>query len=118
MNQDKALKKVLTRKTGGLPPGFDKRVMEQVLLEAKRKIQLNYFRSLGLVAFVSLSMVAGTAYVLYHYTSFNFFDFLSGLKMPDMSSPMFVFYFYIAFLILILLGLDTYIRNWRNKTEE
>lgn len=118
MNQDKALKKALTRKTNGLPPGFDKRVMEQVMLEAKRKMQLNYFWSLGLVTFVSLSMVVGTVYVLYHYTSFNFFDSLSGIRMPSMSGSMYVFYFYIAFLILILLGLDTYIRNWKNKTEK
>ena len=119
MNPDKALKKALTRKVSDLTYGFHNKVMDQVLLEAKRENRQNYFWSLCLVALVSIFMVAGTIYVLYQYASFNFFAFLSGIKFPGLSDTTFdfYFYFYISFLILILLGLDIFIRKWKHKTK-
>lgn len=106
MNKDNALRKVLIRKTGDLPFGFEKRVMDKIMLEAEKKSRRNYYLSLGLVSAVSLAMIVGTFYLLNRYFSFNILELLSGVRLHSEASPLFTFCFYIAFLILVLLGLD------------
>jgi polyferredoxin len=118
MDQDKALKKALTRKSGDLPYGFENRVMKQIMLEDKKQRQNSYYRSLALVAFVSLVMVAGTGYVLYMFTSFNLLSFLSEIRIPSVSGTMLGFYFYIATIVLILLGIDNIFRRRKKNIEE
>lgn len=120
MKKDNALRKALTRNKMELPYGFENRVMRQILLEVDRKSRLSYHRALGLVAFVSLALIAGLLVVLNLYFNINMLDVLAGLRMPavdsisivnDQSRPIFAFSIYIGVLMLFLLGMDHLFRN-------
>lgn len=120
MKTDNALKKVLLRRTDELPYGFDDRVMRQIMLEAERKGRASYYRALGLVALVSMVLVAGMLYVLNAYFGINVLDLFAGLRMPTLeSSPivndqtrsLFAFSIYIGVLMLFLLGMDHLFRR-------
>jgi hypothetical protein len=128
MNTDKALQKVLRRKSDELPFGFDDKVMRQILLEAERKGRLTYYRSLGLVSFVSMALIVGTLYVLYTYFNFNFLDLFAGIHLSVMENPsspvanelrpVVAFSVYIALLMLFLLGMDYFFRKRIGKTKK
>jgi len=124
MNQDNALREALHRRTGDLPYGFDRKLMERILLEAERKSRKSYYRSLGLVSAVALALIGGAMYALYHFFSFNMFSFfaslpeyLSGINLQSGSGLAFSFYTYIALLVLILLGIDNRLRRRLKKGE-
>lgn len=114
MNKDKALIKTLIRKTDNLPEGFEEQVMNRILLETGRKDRRNYYLSLILVSVVSLGMIGGTLYVLDHFFSFNILSLFSGFHMKY--DPLYKYCFYIAFLVLVLLGLDYKFRQIMKKT--
>jgi len=115
MKKDNAIRKVLIRKTGDLPYGFDKRVMDKILLEAENKSHRNYYLSLGSVSFVSLIMIVGAFYSLNRYFSFNVLDFISSIHIMPENSPLWTFCCFIAVIILILLGLDYKFRQFMMK---
>jgi len=119
MKQDNALKKVLdAREKGDLPYDFERRLMNRVMLEAIRKRRRINILAFSLVSAMSLILIAGTALLFDYYFQVD----LSTLENPIPFSPesyeMFGFYFYIAFLVLILLLMDAFIRKWKHKAEE
>lgn len=114
MNQDKALRKALIRKTDELPYGFDKRVMDRILLEAKKKSRREYYFTLSLVCFMSLAMMGGALFALYYYFSFNILHLFSGIRIPLEYNPLYGC-MYIATLMLALLGLDHLFRQMVKK---
>jgi hypothetical protein len=115
MNSDKALKKALIRKTGGLPYGFEDRVMKQVMLEARKRGRRVYYQSLALVSAVSLAIIGGSFYALNAFFSFNILHLFSGIHLSGEARSLFGFCFYIALLVLILLGLDFKFRQMVEK---
>jgi len=126
MKTDKALIKALKRNATELPYSFENRVMHQILFEAERKGRLSYYRSLGLVSFVSLVLIAGMLYMLHAYFNINFLDVFARFKfsnveiatvLTDQTRPIFAFSIYIGLLMLFLLGMDHLFRRrfQRNK---
>jgi len=115
MNKDNALRKVLIRKTGDLPFGFEKRVMDKIMLEAEKKSKRDYYLSLGLVSAVSLIILVGTFYLLNLFFSFNILELFSQINLMPENSPLLVFSCYIGGLILILLGIDLKFHQIFNK---
>lgn len=120
MKTDKALKNSLLRKSDELPYGFEDRVMRQIMLEVERQGRISYYRALGLVAFVSLALIAGLLYVLNAYFGFNFLDLFTNIRIPSLDSapvftnqtrPIFAFSIYIGILLLFLLGMDSFFRQ-------
>ncbi len=127
MKTDKALKNILLRKSDELPYGFEDRVMRQIMLEVERHGRISYYRALGLVAFVSLALIAGLLYVLNAYFGFNFLDLFTNIRMPSLDSasiftnqtrPIFAFSIYIGILMLFLLGMDSFFRKRFRKSRK
>lgn len=126
MKTDKALHKALSRSRNELPFGFENRVMRQIMLEAERKGRLSYYRALALVAFVSLVLIAGLLYVLSTYFNINILNLFAGIQLPSMDSPtilsdqtrpIIAFSIYIGMLMLFLLGMDSFFRQWFRKNK-
>jgi hypothetical protein len=120
MKTNNALKKVLLHRTEELPYGFNDRVMRQIMLEAERKGRASYYRALGLVALVSMLLIAGLIYVLNTYFGINVLDLFAGLRMPsletipvvnDQTRAIIAFSIYIGVLMLFLLGMDHLFRQ-------
>ena len=116
MNKDKALIKTLGRRSDELSGSFEERVMTRILLEAEKKSRRNYFLSLLLVGVVSLAMIAGAFFIFIHFFSFNILDLFSNMRIPFEYNPLYTYCFYIAFLVLVLLGLDHKFRKIMKKT--
>lgn len=127
MKTDKALISALKHKIDELPYGFDDRVMQHIMLEAERQGRMSYYRSLGLVSFVSLALIAGVLYVLNAYFGFNFLDLFARIELPSLESasimtdqtrPILAFSIYIAILMLFLLGMDQLFRRRIGKSKK
>ncbi len=116
MNKDKALIKTLNRHSDELPVGFEERLMSRIVLEAEKKSRRDYVLSLLLVGAVSLAMIAGAVFVFVYYFSFDIRDLFSGIRIRFEYSSLYTYCFYIAFLVLVLLGLDYKFRKIMKKT--
>ena len=118
MNQDNALKKILeAREKEDLPYDFESRLMKKIMLEAKKKKRRSTVFNLCLVSFVSLSMMVSTYLILKYYLWIDLSLPKNPFKFSSGSASLFGFFFYIAFLVLILLGLDMYFRKLKQKSE-
>jgi len=119
MKQDNALKKVLeAREKGDLPYGFESRMMNKVMLEALRKRKRINFLAFSLVSVVSLFLIVGTIFLLKYYFQIDLSTSENPIKFSPESYAIFGFYFYIAFLVLILLGMDAFFRSLKHKSEK
>ena len=115
MSKDNALIKTLIRKSDNLPDRFEEQVMNLILMEAEKKRRWNYYLSLMLVSIVSLAMIGAAFFVLEHFFSFNILDLFSGIHIRFKYNPVYTYCFYIAFLALVLLGLDHKFRRIMKK---
>lgn len=116
MKQDKALKKTLSKfKTGGLSYGFDQRVMNAIFVEADKKKKRSSILSLGLVSLVSLVIIGGAIYLINAYTSFSFSLTFPRMQFSEETRNILLFSFYIAALVLVLLGFDTFFRRLKQN---
>lgn len=118
MKQDNALKKVLeAREKGDLPYDFESRMMHQVMLEVVRKRKRVNLIAFSMVSAVSLFLIAGTALLLNYYFQVDLTKVGNPISFSSESYAIFGFYFYIAFLVLLLLGIDAIFRKWKHKAE-
>lgn len=106
-----ALKQVLERRqTYSLPSNFSYRMMERVHLEAekqkKRRASISWLALLTSV----FSLVGMVVYFLFFYLDIHFADYLPQVDIRQ-SFFLFEFYGYIALLVLILLGVDYWVRK-------
>lgn len=116
MNKDKALIRTLNRRSDELSGGFEERLMNRILQEAEKKSRRDYLLGLLLAGAVSLAMVAGAVFVFVYYFSFDLRDLFSGIRIRFEYSSLYTYCFYIAFLVLVLLGLDYKFRKIMKKT--
>ena len=116
MDKDKALRKILeTRDKGDLPYGFESRMMHEIMLEAKRRKRRSFILNLCLVSSVSFAMIIGTIILLKNYLSVKISIPTPEIHFSSEASGMFGFFFYIAFLVLILLALDHFFRSLKQR---
>ena len=116
MDQDKALKKILdTDGKSNLSDGFEDLLMKKIMLEAKKKKNRSTLSIFSLVTAVSLVMITGTILLFRNYLSVRISLPVPNVQLSADAGGMFGFYFYVAFLVLLLLGMDHYFRNLKQK---
>ena len=120
MNNDKAIRKALQSiESPRLSADFNSRLMTEVYRTLERKKKRAYILGLCLISGVSLALVGLAVYVFLTYIPWNFTFELPKFPKMEFSSEsksMYAFSFYIAFLSLILIGLDYWIRRkWLMK---
>jgi len=117
MNNDKAIIKALQSTQSPRPSvDFNSRMMAEVYRAVERKKKRAYILSLCLASGVSLALIAMTIYLLNNYFAINLHIHLPKFNVSDQSISVYGFSFYIALLILILIGLDHYLRHkWLMK---
>ncbi len=109
---ENALKQALRkRQPGNLPSNFNYRMMEQVRLEAEKQRKRKERTMLCGMILGILLLIGMAVYTLVFKLEFNLKECLSGVDWSDTASPMMVFYSYIATLVLLLLGLDYWLRK-------
>ena len=120
MNNDKAIRKALqSTESPRLSADFNSRMMAEVYRAVERKKKRAYVLGLCLISGVSLTLIGLAVYVFLTYIPWKFTFELPKFPKVHLSSEsksMYAFSFYIAFLSLILIGLDYWIRRkWLMK---
>ena len=116
MKQDKAIIKVLKSvEVPILSDGFNSGMMKQLYQTVEKKKKRTYILTLCLITTVSLGLISMGIYLTKDYLVGNFIFQLPTLKMMATSISKYGFGIYIAFLIFILLALDTFFRTVWNK---
>ena len=120
MNNDKAIIKALqSTESSKLPDNFNSRLMTRVYRAAEQKKKRAYILSLCLASGVSLVLIAMAVFLLNNYFAFNLGLHLPKWNVNAQSISVYGFSFYIALLILILVGLDHYLRHkWMMKKSD
>lgn len=110
------LKKALEIRAGsGLPSNFNYRMMGRIRLEAERRKKRHWLISWVALILASLLLIGFGAYMLMPYVEFDVMDYLPQIERTQSSSELAIFYWYIASLILILLGFDYWMRKRKRK---
>ena len=121
MKQDKAIIKVLKSvEVPILSDGFNAAMMKQLYQAVEKKKQRTYILTLCLITTVSLGLIAMGIYLTKDYLAENFTFQFPTIQMMAASISKYGFGIYIAFLIFILLALDTFFRTvWhKHKVEK
>lgn len=110
-NMRSALKQALERRqVERLSSNFSYRMMGHIRLEAekqrKRKAKISWVALLTSV----LALLGLGIYFLFFYVDINFTDYLPQTDVRS-EAPLLKFYIYIALLVLILLGVDYWLRK-------
>ena len=115
MKQDKAIIKVLkSMDEPSLSDGFNSLMMNQIYRAVIRKKMRANILNLCLLSTVSLGLISLGIYMLKDYLAANFIFQLPTLNNLSESISRYGFSVYIAILIFILVGLDTYFRSiWK-----
>lgn len=115
MNNDKAIRKALqSTESPRLSADFNSRLMAEVYRAVERKKKREYVLGICLISGASLALIGLAVYVFLTYIPWNFtFELpkFSKVHLSSESKSMYAFSFYIAFLSLILIGLDYWIRR-------
>lgn len=118
MEQDKAIQKVLNNsKLIGLPYGFENKVMKAIFQKAEKQVKRKFALNIVLVSLVSIAIISGTFYILHNYYSVSLNLTIPQLNYSNETKYIFAFSFYIAFIVLFLLWLDTFLRRLKKKIE-
>jgi hypothetical protein len=115
MNRDKAIRKNLACKGAELPYGFDLRLMNRITKLAEKRSRQAYVLNLVTTSMVSVVLLAGSLYALYHYFSFNILHIFSGFQFNV--TPLLAWCGYISALMLLLLALDHMLRQRVGKSD-
>ena len=117
MSSDKAIIKALqSTESSKLPDNFNSQLMTRIYRAAEQKKKRAYILSLSLASGVSLTLIAMTIYLLNNYFAVNLHLHLPKFNVSNQSISVYGFSVYIALLILILIGLDHYLRHkWLMK---
>ena len=110
-NMRSALKQALERRqVERLSSNFSYRMMGHIRLEAekqrKRKARISWVALLTSV----LALLGLGIYFLFFYVDINFADYLPQTDVRS-EAPLLKFYIYIALLVLLLLGVDYWLRK-------
>ncbi len=110
-NMRSALKQALERRQMEvLSSNFSYRMMGHIRLEAekqrKRKAKISWVALLTSV----LALLGLGIYFLFFYVDINFADYLPQTDVRS-EAPLLKFYIYIALLVLLLLGVDYWLRK-------
>ncbi|MDR3653130.1 MAG: hypothetical protein P4L34_09190 [Paludibacter sp.] len=115
MTQDKILKKALeSQSIDTLPTDFNSRLMTRIYAENETKKKRIFVLGISAISTASLCLISLGIYLLKDYITFSF-------QLPVLSSEakaIYGFSFYIAFLVSILIVLDSFFRTIRQKRKK
>lgn len=100
---------------GGLPSNFNYRMMEQIRVEAEKQRKRRAFRLMFFLIAVSFSFLMMGVCTLFFYLELTPMDYLTGWELKKVDWSSIGFYGYLGVLVLLLLGLDHWIRNRQRK---
>lgn len=103
------------RAPDALPPGFNARMMERIRQKAESRRRRNCLINWISLISASLSLVAFGVYVLFVRLHFSLDDLTPNITLSQPSGELTSFYWYIAIPVLILLGLDYWLRLYSRK---
>ena len=115
-NKDKALSKVVNNLPAGeLPSNFTFQMMNKIQAEAvKEKARAEKLGYILLVA-TSIGLIGIMVFVLTYFYAFNPWKILQNIEFNAQNESSFCFYISIATAALALLGLDYWLRRYREK---
>lgn len=115
-NKDNMLKQAMERRVNScLPSNFNYQMMNKIRLEAARQHRRRKVVSwCWLIAGVLFLLGLG-AYILMFYMDVSLMDYMPRKESIQPATDLISFYWYIAMLVLILLGLDHWMRWYRRK---
>lgn len=115
-NKDKALSKVVNNLPAGeLPSNFTFQMMNKINAEAvKEKARAEKFGYVLLVA-TSVGLIWIMKFVPTYFYSFNPWESLRNIEFNTQNESAVCFYVFIATAALALLGLDYWLRRYREK---
>ena len=115
-DKDKALSKVVNNLPAGeLPSNFTFQMMNKINAEAvKEKARAEKFGYILLIA-TSIGLIGIMVFVLTYFYSFNPWESLRNIEFNAQNESSVCFYIYIATAALALLGLDYWLRRYREK---
>lgn len=110
-NMGNPMKQALERRQAGhLSSNFSYRMMEQIRMEAEKQKKRRAVIAWTALMLSVLALVGLAVYFLAFYLDFSMADYLPKMNFRQDSS-LFMFYIYIALLVLGLLGLDYWLRK-------
>ena len=115
-NKDNMLKQAMERRTNScLPSNFNYQMMNKIRLEAARQHRRRKVVSWCWLIAGALSLLGLGAYMLVPYMKVDLMEHMPREESILPSTDLIAFYWYIAVLVLILLGLDYWMRWYRRK---
>lgn len=110
-NMGNPMKQALERRQAGhLSSNFSYRMMEQIRMEAEKQKKRRAVIAWTALMLSVLALVGLAVYFLAFYLDLSMTDYLPKMNIRQDSS-LFMFYIYIALLVLGLLGLDYWLRK-------
>lgn len=110
-NMGNPMKQALERRQAGhLSSNFSYRMMEQIRMEAEKQKKRRAVIAWTALVLSVLALVGLAVYFLAFYLDLSMTDYLPKMNFRQDSS-LFMFYIYIALLVLGLLGLDYWLRK-------
>jgi len=115
-NKDNMLKQAMERRVNScLPSNFNYQMMNKIRLEAATQHRRRKVVSWCWLIAGALSLLGMGVYILVFYLKVSLTDFIPMKESIKPATDLIAFYWYIAVLVLILLGLDHWMRWYRRK---
>lgn len=113
------LKQALERSMApGLSSNFNYRMMERIRLEAeKRRKRKAFITTLSLMT-ATLSLLMLGVYVIFFYLELDLMEYLPEWRMQRLDLGAIGFYSYLGALVLLLLGMDHWLRSRQRKSSD
>jgi hypothetical protein len=116
-HKNNALKQALERRiSGGLPSNFNYHMMNRIRLEAARQHRRRKIIGWCWMILGSLFILGFGLYILVFYLEVDFMEYMFWEEYLPPYTDLILFYWFIAVLVLILLGLDYWMRSYWRKT--
>ena len=103
MKQDKALKQILKSEDYKISAGFETRLLEKIALENARINKRKHNLIIFVLIAVASAMIAGTAFILINYLSFDVTTSFSRVTITPRQTEIFSYSAGLGLIILILL---------------
>lgn len=118
-NKDNMLKQAIDRRVNSsLPSNFNYQMMNKIRLEAAKQHRRRKVISWCWLIAGSLFLLGLGVYILVAYLEVDFMNYIPQKESIQPVVDVIAFYWYIAILVLVLLGFDYWMRWYRRKGME
>jgi hypothetical protein len=117
MERDKAIRKVVLRMSEPFPAGLEDRLMSRIAISHEKKQKKEHVFGIVMASLVSMLLIGGAIVIMKAYFPLSPEFGKMSLKFSEQTSGLLVFSCFIAGIVLLLLFLDTYIRQIKHHSE-